>query len=157
MDGASASSNDGRPSEPTTLAAFVQTDFSFLLELGFRCVVESENSVRYERSDDTFVRVFRDWRDEYVGFRIGRSSQPKDALTATELAKLSGVTVHTGQLPERADDLQASVAQIAQELRAHGQRPLLGDTGIYEEAKELRRAYTSGFTGQTTDPSGTPP
>jgi hypothetical protein len=140
---------------PTTFVDFVEAEFGFLVDLGFRCDVEDDNSVRYERADGVFVRVFRDPRDKYVGFRAGLVSRPRDALTATELAKLSGVTVPRGEYPERADQLHASVARIARELRAYGERPLAGDETIYDEAMELRRAYTQQFTREgRARPSG---
>lgn len=109
-------------------------------------MVEDENSVRYERADGVFVRVFRDQRDKYVGFRIGLVSRPRDALTATELATLSGVAEPRGEYPERADQLRTSVARVAQALQTHGERPLGGDETIYDEAMELRRAYTQRYT-----------
>lgn len=124
----------------------IEAEFAFLVEQGFRPEVEGEDSVRFEREDGVFVRVFRDPNDKYVGFRIGLSSRPRDALTATELARLSGVAVPRGEYPERADQIQASVARIAHELQAHGHRPLAGDETIYDEAMELRRTYTHRFT-----------
>lgn len=141
--------NEGEP----TLAEIVEDEFRFLADGGFHGVVEDENSVRYERSDGVFVRIFRDQRDKYVGFRIGLASRPRDALTATELAKLSGVVEPRGEYPERADQLSASVARVAHDLRTHGERPLGGDETIYDEAMELRRAYTQRYT---RPPDGAP-
>ena len=142
--------------EPVTLVEMIQAEFSFLEESGFHSVVESDNSVRYERSDGVFVRVFRDPNDKYVGFRIGLTSRPRDALTATELARLSGVAAPRGEYPERADETWASVTRVARELRKHGARPLSGDKTIYDEAMELRRAYTRQFTREgSTGPPGT--
>jgi hypothetical protein len=132
--------------DAVTLVEIVEDEFRFLGEHGFHSVVEDESSVRFERGDGVFVRVFRDQRDKYVGFRIGLSSRPRDALTATELAKLSGVAVPRGEYPERADQLRASVARVARDLRIHGDRPLGGDETIYDEAMELRRAYTQQYT-----------
>jgi len=129
-----------------TLAEIVEDEFHFLVERGFHSVVEDENSVRYERDDGVFVRVFRDQRDKYVGFRIGLTSRPRDALTATELAKLSGVAEPRGEYPEHPDQMRASVARVAHDLRTHGDRPLGGDETIYNEAMELRRVYTQRFT-----------
>jgi hypothetical protein len=89
--------------KPTTLVEMIDVEFAFQVDLGFRLVVEGVNSVRYERSDGVFVRVFRDPNDKYVGFRIGLATRPRDALTATELASPSGVATPHGEYPERAD------------------------------------------------------
>ena len=132
--------------EPTTLVQIFRAEFAFLVEHGFRPMTESPNSVRYENIDGVFVRVFRDPRDKYVGFRVGHASRPKDALTATELAKLEGVAIARADFPERADQVHASVARVAHLLRAHGRRALSGDESIYAEAQALRSAYTQPFT-----------
>lgn len=140
--------------QPTTLVEMIEVEFGYLLDLGFRSVIENENSVRYERNDGVFVRVFRDPRDKYVGFRIGLASRPRDALTATELATLARAPMHRGEYPERADQLWASVARVALGLRSQGARPLAGDQTIYDEAMELRRAHTQKFT-RNPGPGGT--
>ena len=57
-----------------------------------------------------------------------------------------------GEYPERADQLWASVARVALDLRSQGARPLAGDHTIYDEAMELRRAHTRKFT---RNPRGT--
>lgn len=146
---------DTARNEPVTLLEMIEAEFSFLVELGFRSVVEGDNSVRYERDDGVFVHVFRDPKDKYVGFRVGLASRPRDALTATELARLSGVTAPRGQYPDRPDEVHAGVARVARELREHGQRALAGDESIYDEAMELRRAYTQQFTRDgSTDAAG---
>lgn len=143
------------PSEgAATLVAIVEDEFQFLAERGFHSVVESENSVLYESAAGIFVRVFRDQRDKYVGFRVGLASRPRDALTATELAKLFGVPDPRGEYPERSDQLRASVARVAHELRTYGDRALGGDESIYDEAMELRRAYTQRYTRPPDGPSG---
>ena len=69
--------------QPSTLQKMIEAEFGYLLDLGFLCVFEHENSVRYERGDGVFVRVFRDPRDKHVGFRVGLASRPRDALTGT--------------------------------------------------------------------------
>jgi len=131
---------------PTSLIAAIETEFQFLVDRGFRGVAEDENSVRYDGPGGIFVRIFRDSRDKYVGYRIGLTSRPRDALTSTELAKLSGVAAPRGEYPERADQLHSSVARVARELRVYGERALAGDESIYDDAMELRRAYTQQFT-----------
>jgi hypothetical protein len=134
--------------EPLSFVEIVEREFAFLTEAGFRSTVEGENSVSYERPDGLFVRVFRDARDKYVGFRVGQVGRPKDALTATELARLAGVTTPRSENPERSDQLAASVAIVAHELQTYGQRILSGDESIFVEAMELRRTYTNPYTGK---------
>jgi hypothetical protein len=133
--------------EDRDLVEIIKIEFSFLVERGFDIHVENENSVKYSNSQGVFVRVFRDSNDKYVGFRVGLLSRPRDALTATELARLAGVTNSRGEFPVRKDQLHASVATIAHQLQAHGERALTGEIAIFDEAKELRRAYTRPFTG----------
>ena len=135
-------------SDPTTIVQIIGAEFQFLVGRGFRSVVEDENTVLYERDDGVFVRVFRDSRDKYIGFRVGLVSRPQDALTATELARLSGVAAPHGEYPLRADQVHASVARVAQDLRTHGERPLGGDETVYDEAMDLRRSYTRPFTSE---------
>jgi len=148
----------GLPNEAgATFAAIVEDEFLFLVERGFRCVVEHEYSVRYEHASGVFVQVFRDERDKFVGFRIGLLARPRDALTAPELAKLSGVVEPRAEYPERADQLQASVARVADELRFHGERALRGDESIYDDAMELRRAYTQQYTRPPDGTGGSRP
>jgi hypothetical protein len=132
--------------QPTTLSAMIESEFRYLVDLGFRSLVENENSVRYDRPDGVFVSVFRDPRDKYVGFRVGLASRPRDALSATELAKLVGAPTRPGEYPERDDQVWASVARAALDLRKQGARALSGDQAIFDEAMELRRAYTQRFT-----------
>ena len=137
-----------------TLVEVIEAEFSFLVESSFRPTVESENSVKYVRDDGVFVRVFRDPNDKYIGLRVGLTSRPRDALTSTEIARLAGVTAPQAQYPERSDQVHASVARVAHELRVYGQRTLSGDTTIFDEAEELRRAYTRPFTREgSTGPS----
>ena len=134
------------PPNPVSLVQIIEQEFAFLTEAGFRSAVEGDNSVSYEHPDGLFVQVFQDPRDKYVGFRLGQVDRPKDALTATELARLADVATPRGEYPERGDQLAASVAKVAQDLRKYGERALSGDHTIFEEAKELRRAYTSRYT-----------
>jgi hypothetical protein len=129
-----------------TLAEIVQDEFQFLAERGFHCVVEDASSIRYERDDGVFVRVFRDQRDKYVGFRIGLTSRPRDALTATELAKLSGVAEPRGEFPERFNQLRASVARVAHDLRTHGE----------PRSVATRRSTTKPWSCAAPTRSGTP-
>ncbi len=143
-------------SEPASLAEIIEREFAFLTEAGFRSTVETENSVSFERPDGVFVRVFRDPRDKYIGFRVGQVSHPKDALTVTELIRLDRVATPRGEYPERSDELAASVAKVAQDLRIYGQRALSGDETIFREAMELRRAYTSRYTAKGPNHPGRP-
>lgn len=138
--------SDESPKEPVTLVEIIEFEFAFLVELGFRGIVEGAHEVRYERDDGVFVRIFRDPYDKYIGYRVGVTSRPRDELTAAELARLSGATVRRGEYPERADQVRASVARVAKELKSYGERPLSGDETIYDEAMDLRRAYTRRFT-----------
>ena len=142
--------------EPSELVDMIKAEFAFLEERGFRPTVEGENSVKYENAHGVFVRVFRDPNDKYVGFRVGLASRPKDALTGTELARLVGVGSPRGEYPERSDQVHASVARVAVFFRTFGERPLSGEDGIFDQAMELRAAYTRPFTreGSTGPPSG---
>lgn len=131
----------------TSFVAIVAEEFGFLAERGFHSVVEDEARVRFDRADGLFVSVFFDQYDRYVGFRIGLASQPRNALTDAELVKLSGAAPDRSALPfvEQADQLLGAVARAANDLRMHGDRPLSGDEGVYEEAMELRRAHTDQY------------
>lgn len=136
------SPDDTRPS----FVELVKDEFSFLTDRGFADSVEGEREVRYENDEGVFVRVFRDPRDKYVGYRVGLSARPKDALTAAELVRLSGARQHRGEYPERDSELGASIARVSAELRQFGERALSGDVSIYDEAMELRREHTSRYT-----------
>jgi hypothetical protein len=54
-----------------TFSEIVLSGFSFLSDRGFRSAVESDESVLFEAPNGVFVRVFRDPRDWYIGFRAG--------------------------------------------------------------------------------------
>lgn len=123
----------------------VASEFSFLGDRGFRCTVESEDSVLYEAANGAFVRVFRDSRDKYVGFRAGMKSRPKDALTVPELARLTGADID-GEFPESVSELRAGTARLARLLKDFGERVLSGDETILDEAMALRSEYTKSFT-----------
>lgn len=123
----------------------IAPEFAFLGDRGFHATAEGDDAVLYEAPNGVFVRVFRDPRDRYVGFRVGLTSRPKDALTMTELARLTGAESR-GEYPERPAELRASAARLARLLRTHGERSLSGDETILEEAMRLRREYTKGFT-----------
>src|SRR4051794_2927652 len=103
---------------------FVELEFAFLIEMGFRVDIANSHSVLYENDNGVFVRIFNDPRERYVGFRVGLASRPRDALNTTELARLAGPPVPRGEYPERTDQLHASVARIAHQLRSQGERPL---------------------------------
>jgi hypothetical protein len=85
------------PPNPVSLVQIIEQEFAFLTEAGFRSAVEGDNSVSYEHPDGLFVQVFQDPRDKYVGFRLGQVDRPKDALTATELARLADVATPRGE------------------------------------------------------------
>jgi hypothetical protein len=133
---------------PRTLVDMIATEFVFLIERGFHATVEGKNSVLYANASGVFVRVFRDPIDKYVGFRVGLASRPKDALTAAEIVRLAGVTAHRGEYPEGIDQLDATVARVAQELRTYGERPLSGEVAIFDEAMEMRRQHTRSYMGR---------
>jgi hypothetical protein len=128
------------------LTEMIVTEFEFLTSRGFQPTIESPNAVLFESDVGVFVRVFRDPNDKYVGFRVGLMSRPRDALTATELARLGGTPVPRGEFPERTDELHSSVAAVARQLKANGDRVLSGDESIYDEAMQLRQAYTRRYT-----------
>lgn len=123
-----------------------ESEFAFLSERGFRSVVETEHAIRYENNDGVFVRVVRDPNDKYVGFRVGLKGHPRDAITATELARLTGSSESGGAYANSPSELAEAVAEVARQLRKHGGRALAGDESIYDDAMELRRRYTDQFT-----------
>lgn len=123
----------------------VASEFSFLRDRGFSSTVESGDSVLFEAANGVFVRVFRDSRDRYVGFRAGLTSRPKDALTVPELARLTGAESQ-GEFPESDAELVAGAARLARLLRDFGERVLSGDETILNEAMALRSEYTKSFT-----------
>jgi hypothetical protein len=123
----------------------VASKFSFLLDRGFRYSVESDESVLYESPDGIFVRVFRDPRDRYVGFRAGLASRPRDALTVPEFARLTGATTK-GDYPETTSELHVDADRLARLLEDYGERVLAGDETILDEAMVLRSEYTKSFT-----------
>lgn len=136
------------------LPEVVASEFSFLRDRGFSSTVESGDSVLYEAANGVFVRVFRDSRDRYVGFRAGLTSRPKDALTVPEFARLTGAESQ-GEFPGSASELQASAARLARLLRDFGERVLSGDETILNEAMAMRSEYTKSFT--RPQPSGGQP
>jgi hypothetical protein len=109
-------------SEALGFIDMIAVEFAFLVERGFHMIVEGENSVRYENQNGVLVRVLRDPNDKYVGLRVGLANRPRDALTGSELARLGGVASPRGEYPERSNQLHASVARVAKELRTHGER-----------------------------------
>lgn len=123
----------------------VASEFSFLRGRGFSSTVESRDSVLYEAANGVFVRVFRDSRDRYIGFRAGLTSRPKDALTVPEFARLTGAETQ-GEFPESASELQAGTARLARLLRDFGERVLSGDETILDEAMAMRSEYTKSFS-----------
>ena len=128
-----------------TFSEVVSSEFSFLVDRGFRTAVESDESVAFEATNGAFVRVFRDPRDRYVGFRAGVTSRPKDALTVPEFVRLTGAESQ-GEFPESVAEVRAGVARLARLLRDFGERVLSGDETILDEAMALRREYTKSFT-----------
>lgn len=136
---------DATPRPGDHFSEIVASEFSFLGDRGFRSIVESDDSVLYEAANGVFVRVFRDSRDRYVGFRAGLKSRPKDALTVPEFARLTGAEMQ-GEFPESVSELRAGVARLAGLLRDFGERVLSGDETILDEAMALRSEYTKSFT-----------
>ncbi len=133
------------PSGRETFTSVITSEFRFLLDRGFALVVECADAVRYEAASGAFVRVFRDPRDQYVGFRVGLQTRPRDALTAPELARLMGAQSQ-GEYPDNFFDLRTAAAKLARLLRDYGDRALAGDETILDEAMALRREYTSSYT-----------
>lgn len=130
---------------PESFSAIVTSEFSFLRARGFRSSVESDESVLYEAANGVFVRVFRDPRDRYLGFRAGLSSRPRDALTVPEFARLTGAKTR-GEYPESAPEIRAGAARLARLLKDFGERVFSGDETILDEAMALRSEYTKSFT-----------
>lgn len=143
------------PDGGETFADAVTPEFYFLVNSGFDEEVENDDSVTYEASSGAFVKVFRDPRDGYAGFRAGLTSRPRDALTTAEFVHLTGAP-SGGEFPGTSSDYRAAAARLAQLLRDYGSRVLAGDGTILDEAMELRREYTTQFTGEQ-QPEGNGP
>ncbi len=99
----------------------------------------------YDAANGVFVRVFRDPRDRYVGFRAGLRSRPRDALTVPEFARLTGAETQ-GKYPESVSELRAAAIRLARLLKDFGEHVLSGDETILDEAIALRSEYTHSFT-----------
>lgn len=140
-------------SEGETFAEIVVSAFAFLLDREFSSVVEIDDAVVYEAPSGVFMRVFRDSRDRYVGFRVGLKTRPRDALTTAEFARLTGAESR-GEYPETIPELRASAARLSQLLRDYGDGALGGDETILDEAMTLRRECTKSFTRSPDEPLG---
>lgn len=138
-----------RPDGGETFADAVTAEFSFLVDRGFDVSVEGDDVVTYEAASGAFIKVFRDPRDRHAGFRVGITSRPRDAITTAEFARLTGAS-SGGEYPAASSDYSAAAARLAQLLRDHGSRVLVGDGTILDEAMELRREYTKRFTGDNS-------
>lgn len=120
------------------------TAFSFLLARGFRRDATPPPTVRFVNDSGVFVDVFHIPFERYIGFKVGLTSQPKDAINNEELRTVENVQrprSHFGAT-EPSDPLEA----LAHLLEAHGERVLSGEQGVFDEARELRRRYTEQFT-----------
>lgn len=131
--------------QPESFLQVVDSEFAFLLDRGFSRSIESTESVVYEAPNGAFIRVFRDARDHYVGFRAGVVSRPRDALTVPELARLTGAKSES-LYPEGAVDLRVAANRLALLLKNHGERILSGDESILDEAMAIRSQFTKSFT-----------
>jgi hypothetical protein len=141
--GAGAGAESGDSGE--AFSEVVIAEFGFLVERGFRpVVVQADGEVRFVAAHGVFVRVFHDPRERHVGFRVGLSSCPKDALAMEEYARLTGAKRH-GEYLEGVPRVRASARNLARLLRDHGDGVLAGDEEIYERVKGLRHEYTKSF------------
>jgi hypothetical protein len=104
-----------------------------LIGLGFEPSIEGSHSVLYKNRNGVFARVFQDSRDRFVGFRVGLTARSRDALTSSELARLSGAKASNRVSPEDIGVLRAVVRQAARELIANGDRVLSGDESNLDE------------------------
>jgi hypothetical protein len=68
----------------------VKGNVGLLEAMGFRLTDENHGRVCYQSPAGVFVYFLRDSSDRYVGFRVGLSDDPKDALTETEILALAG-------------------------------------------------------------------
>lgn len=122
------------------LGSLVIDSFSFLTRQGFRVVSASDTEVRFENHEaGTFVRVFHDKIDKYLGYRVGLLTHPKDALTAAEVDSLEGHGDTPGLYPETADELPVAVKELARRLEGRGSRALGGEPEIFAEAQACGR------------------
>lgn len=136
---------------PESFTELAASAFAFLIDRGFRYSVESDDSVIFEEESGAFVRVFRDPRDRYVGFRVGVVTRPRDALTVPEFVRLTGAKAES-HYPESSSDLREAAGRLALLLKEHGDRVLSGDESILDEAMALRSEYTKSFSrGQSKD------
>ena len=120
------------------------TAFSFLLTRGFRRDADPAPRLRFVNDTGVFVDVFHIPLERYTGFKVGLTSQPRDALNNEELRSVEKVQ----RLPSRLGPIESSepLEALARLLEEHGERVLSGEQGVFEEARELRRRYTEQFT-----------
>ena len=132
--------------EAKTFVDHVHQESAFLTTHGFLTVQESDTEVMFESPSGVFVRFLYSPREEWVGFRVGLLSEPRDAVSDAELARLAGVTSERHLTGEGG--LGAAVAESAAILRQLGARALQGDPSVFEDASSWRwvastRASTS--------------
>ena len=123
--------------------------FDFLKQRGFVPRTEDSSTVRFESADGRFVSVFWDAREQFLGFRVGHSSCPSDAVTDAELALIESERVSYHATRGTPREVGAAARAAAECLEALGERALEGDPALFADVMELRREHTRGYTGET--------
>jgi hypothetical protein len=90
----------------------------------------------------------------HVGFRVGLSSQPNDALTDAELRRLEWNEIAPPATAQVGEGLRWAAEDASHTLETLGDRALAGEETIFAEASELRREHTRKYTGES--PEGRP-
>lgn len=129
-----------------SLHELIEDAFRFLGDQGFRVAHKTESSVRYENDErGTFVWVFHDRNDKYLGFKVGQQAEPRDAITAAELDLIAGRT-GTGGFPEGLSDMPRAVTDLARRLERRGRRALQGEQSMFDQVRDLRARHTQRYT-----------
>ena len=128
------------------LAAESDRAFAFLLEHGFLRTQTLDDLVRYS-SESAFVDVVWSRKEFLVDARIGRitpgrQAQLADGIPLYVVLRADGVPEDVAAtLPKlRFDgDLRGALDQLADQIRLHGKRFLLGDDRAFANAKVIMR------------------
>ena len=131
-----------------------QDAFAFLLAMGFDLAADGPYEVRYESAAGVFVRVFHATDDHYLGFRVGLTAEPRDAVTERELLAVMQAPELPGLFPNPTSLPKEALSELARRLRNYGARALAGDRAIFDKARVLRRAHTEGYTRAQGDAEG---
>lgn len=123
--------------------------FSFLEGAGFRLVRIEAGHLRYE-SPSSVVVIDWDARsgelEAFIGLRSS-AGQPQDTHSLTDIFGMEGVPDR--KRPSQVADenrLQPFVDQLADDLRVHAQRALVGDRMFFRRLETFRHASAEALT-----------